>query len=138
MIIEALLLASGVTLSWTANSEPDVNGYKIYYGSNSRNYEEILNVGRVTSFKFVQGTFMEGRQYFAAVTAYDNAMNESAFSKEVTFTLPVQTQPAAPAFNIVETMGVGGPTYFPPGDTARFIVTADTQIATLQLADVVQ
>lgn len=134
MIIEAIILASGVTFSWDANPEPDLNGYKIYYGSNSRNYEQILNVGRVTSFEFAQGTFMEGRKYFAAVTAYDNSNNESGFSSEVSFTILAQTRPAAPIFNIVESMGVGGPTYYPPGDTARFIVTSDTQLVTLQFS----
>lgn len=134
MIVEALLLVSGVTLSWDANPEQDLNGYKIYYGSNSRNYEEILNVGRVTSFEFAEGTFMAGRQYFAAVTAYDNSNNESGFSTEVSFTLPVQTRPAAPIFNIVESMGVSGPTYYPPEDTARFVVTVDTQLVTLQFS----
>lgn len=134
MMIEALILASGVTLSWDANTELDLNGYKIYYGSNSRNYEQILNVGRVTSFEFAHGTFIKGRQYFAAVTAYDNSNNESGFSSEVSFTILAQTRPAAPVFNIVESMGVGGPTYYPPGDTASFIVTADTQVVTLQFS----
>ncbi len=36
--------AASATFSWTANSE-SVSGYKIYYGTSSRNYNFVVDVG---------------------------------------------------------------------------------------------
>ncbi len=40
--------AGQVTLAWDMNSEPNVTGYKIYYGTASRNYDWVIDVGKVT------------------------------------------------------------------------------------------
>ena len=76
------------TVSWdrvTQNSDgtpiSDLSGYKIYYGTSSGNYDDVLDVGNVTSFIINQLEDM--RTYFFAVTAYDFSANESGFSSEV-------------------------------------------------------
>jgi len=70
-----------VSLAWSPNSEPDLAGYKIYYGNSSRSYHTVLNVGNVTEYTFP--AFERSGQYFFAVTAYDTLGNESDFSAEV-------------------------------------------------------
>jgi hypothetical protein len=76
-----------VTLTWaapTTNADgtplTDLAGYKIYYGTISGNYTEVIDVGNVITYK------VEGRQpgtYYFAVTAYDTSGNESDYSNEV-------------------------------------------------------
>lgn len=73
---------SGHTISWDANTEPDLAGYKVYLGRVSTVYDQEINVGLVTSYTHV---FEDDGAWFLAVTAYDNATpaNESDFSTEV-------------------------------------------------------
>jgi hypothetical protein len=33
------------TFSWNANTEPTLSGYKIHYGTSSRNYSSVVDVG---------------------------------------------------------------------------------------------
>ena len=86
--------AASVTaqLSWTAPTN-DANGgsltglagYKVYYGLDSRSYGAPTNVGLTT--KAAISGLQVGQTYYFAVTAYDQAGNESAFSGEVKRTL---------------------------------------------------
>ena len=77
------LFANTVTVSWTANTESDLSGYKIYYGTSSGSYDDALDVGNKTSFSI--NNLVVGTTYFFAVTAYDFSGNESGFSKEVVY-----------------------------------------------------
>jgi len=77
-----------VTLSWDApttnadgTSLKDLAGYKIYYGTSSKNYSQKINVGNVTTDKISNLT--SGNTYYFAVTAYDESGNESKLSNEV-------------------------------------------------------
>lgn len=70
-----------VKLTWDPNPEPDLAGYKIYYGNGSRNYHNVINVGNVVIVQ-VDGLTENIKWYFAA-TAYDTAANESGYSNEV-------------------------------------------------------
>jgi len=73
--------ASGLTLAWDPNGEPDLAGYKIYYGTESADYDFVIDVWNTTYFT-VSGLAPETRYYFA-LTAYDIWGNESDFSGEV-------------------------------------------------------
>jgi hypothetical protein len=73
--------ASALTLAWTPNGEPDLAGYKIYYGTESRDYDFVIDVGNVTDYT-VRYLAPETLHYFA-LTAYDIWENESDFSDEV-------------------------------------------------------
>lgn len=84
--MSALPVGDGkVALAWNANPEPDVNGYKLYYGFESGNYAGAKDVGNVTAYTLtgLQG----GTEYFFALTAYNDA-GESAFSEELAYTVP--------------------------------------------------
>lgn len=74
-----------VTLSWSPNTEPDLAGYKIYCGTTSHVYTTITAVGKVVSYL---GGNLPAGTYYCAVTAFDTAGNESAFSQEVSKVIP--------------------------------------------------
>lgn len=79
------LLAASVIVSWDPNQESDLSGYRIYYGKASRQYDQMIDVGNVTSFKI--DNLQVGVTYYFAVTAYDFSGNESDFSEEVSATI---------------------------------------------------
>lgn len=79
------------TLTWdspTTNADgtplTDLVGYKIYYGTTSGNYTEVIAVGNVTTYK-VEG--LQPGTYYFALTAYDTSGNESGYSNEVSKTI---------------------------------------------------
>lgn len=71
-----------VTLEWDANSEPNLGGYKIYYGTQSGVYNTTIDVGNVTTYTIHD--LIEGTYYFVA-TAYntEDPVLESGYSNEV-------------------------------------------------------
>jgi hypothetical protein len=80
-----------VTLNWTTNTEPDLAGYKVYYGqSEGGPYDGTgaaegpspIDVGDVTTAT-LSGLPVDSATYYFVVTAYDNEDNESYFSNEV-------------------------------------------------------
>jgi hypothetical protein len=68
------------TITWKANSEADLAGYKVYIGTSSGIYSKSIDVGNVTSHRV---TLSKGSTYFFAVTAYDKTGNESGKSAEI-------------------------------------------------------
>jgi len=87
-----IALAGSATISWNANTESDLAGYKIYYGTASRTgtdpktcglcgYSTSLNVGNVRTYTF--SSLTNGQTYYFSVTAYDTSNNESSFSSQV-------------------------------------------------------
>lgn len=78
--------AATVRISWNGNSETDIAGYKVYYGTSSGSYAEIIDAGLATSAD-VAG-LSNGITYYFAVTAYDTSNNESDFSGEAHALIP--------------------------------------------------
>lgn len=77
------------TLTWDANSEADLAGYKVYHSQESQMYtlgmpEADIPAGTMTH---VSANLSSGRHYFA-VTAYDSNGNESALSMEAFKDIP--------------------------------------------------
>jgi hypothetical protein len=71
------------TLSWSANTETDLVGYKVYRATASGAYgAPIATLGGATT-SYVAPGLQTGTTYFFVVTAYDAAGNESPFSNEV-------------------------------------------------------
>jgi hypothetical protein len=90
--------AWGATLTWTANSEPDLAGYRVYQCSQqpctriSANASLLATLGTATSFNI--GTPAVTQYYI--ITAYDFANNESAESNLVIFTPTGSPPPVVP------------------------------------------
>lgn len=94
MIFCTSLSAATVQISWDPNTESDLAGYKVYYGTASGQYGAPVDVGLVTTFD-VLGIDDE-TEYFVAVTAYDLSGNESDFSDEVSIIIGDLTPPGPP------------------------------------------
>jgi hypothetical protein len=93
------LNAGEAILSWTApttNADgtplTDLGGYKAYWGTASRNYQNNKDVGNVTTYKI---TGLGEGKWFFAVTAYDTSNNESAYSNEATKEIKIPPSPPA-------------------------------------------
>jgi len=76
--------AAQVTIAWDKNSEPDIAGYKIHYGTNSGSYDYSVNVGNYTSCTI--SDLAEGTTYYFSATAYNTLNNESDFSEKIAYT----------------------------------------------------
>src|SRR2546422_7956024 len=87
----ALSSAAQVTLAWDPNTDPDLAGYKLYYGTSSGSYPFSVDVGNVTSYTL--SALLEGRIYYFAATDYNLSLAESGFSNEVSKAIPDVTPP---------------------------------------------
>ncbi|MDW8308642.1 MAG: fibronectin type III domain-containing protein, partial [Verrucomicrobiales bacterium] len=85
-LICTALGAASVTLTWNPSPDPNVIGYRIYYGVASRVYTNVVDVGNVTTATI--SNLVEGVTYYFAATAYNILGMESDFSEEVAFTIP--------------------------------------------------
>ncbi len=77
-----------LTLTWDANTESDLAGYKVYRSTTSGTYgAPIVTIqGNVTTY---QATNLNiGQTYYFVITAYDTSGNESDFSNEASGTPP--------------------------------------------------
>ena len=108
-------LAAPLTLAWDASA--GATGYTIYYGSASRNYTATVDFGNTTTASL--SALDPAQVYYMAVTAYDDAGNESAFSNEILY------QPAHPT--VIWTVNAGGPKYT---DGQGIIYRGNTQFST--------
>lgn len=92
--------AADVAFTWDANPEPEVTGYRIYYGQASGNYTNVFDAGNRTNCTI---TGLEaGATYYFVCTAY-SATDESNFSAEVKYTVPGGALPSS-----VDSGGGGG------------------------------
>jgi len=77
-----------VVLNWTPNTEEDLAGYQIYYGTESRTYDGKVaaqGVSPITTSTFNEFEITglkDGIEYFFALKAFDNSNNLSEFSEE--------------------------------------------------------
>jgi len=78
------LCAGDVTLQWDPNTETDLAGYKVYYGTGSRSYSAPINIGLQSTYTI---TGLAAGTYYFAVTALNRDGLESAFSNEVSTTV---------------------------------------------------
>ena len=73
--------AARVTLEWNAVIHPLLEGYRVYYGTSSGDYDVTLDVGNWTSCTIAD--LEDDETYYFAVTAYSTEGEESDFSNEV-------------------------------------------------------
>ncbi|MGD0486915.1 MAG: fibronectin type III domain-containing protein [Syntrophorhabdales bacterium] len=107
-----------VTLGWTASASSTVAGYKLYYGTASGNYTYNVNVGNTTSYAL--SGLSAGATYYFAAAAYDSAGDQSAYSNELSYTVP-----SACTYSISPTSG----SFAASGGTGSVSVTTKTGCA---------
>ncbi len=71
-----------VRLAWDMNTESDLAGYRIHYGTSSGRYTSSTDVGLVNVISV--SNLQANTTYYFVVTALDRAGNESTYSNEVT------------------------------------------------------
>jgi hypothetical protein len=81
--LDAAGATNSVTLAWNANSQPEVVGYRLHYGTASAPFSSVLDVKTTTAT--VSG-LQTGATYTFAVTAYNTVGFESAYSQGVSVT----------------------------------------------------
>jgi hypothetical protein len=94
-IIAADAFASQATLAWDPNTESNLAGYKIHYGTDSGSYTVHLDVHNVTTYTVTGLTV--GQTYYFAASAYSSSGKESGYSNPVSHTIPASN--AAPTAN---------------------------------------
>lgn len=86
-------LSSEVMLAWVPNSEENLAGYKIHYGTVSLDYTTVIDVGSPTvengMVMTVVENFIPGTTYFLSATAYDSNGLESDYCPEIVWECPV-------------------------------------------------
>jgi len=76
------LRAGTATLAWDPVPDTDLSGYKIFYGTVSGTYPNIVDVGNVTTYTL--NTLTDCTVYYFSVKAYDTSGNLSAaYSNEI-------------------------------------------------------
>ncbi len=78
--VPSVASAGEALLSWNPNTEPDLAGYRVDYGTASRSYQTSVIVGNQTTHLI---TGLGNGVYYFAVLAYDTSGNQSDFSEEV-------------------------------------------------------
>src|SRR5687768_13017045 len=78
---------NAVTLAWDANTEPDIAGYIVYWGTTSRGYDRSADVGNVTQ-QVING-LQDLQTYYFAVRAYNLDGLQSPYSVEVSKLIPL-------------------------------------------------
>ena len=117
-----------VTLSWDPTEDPNVAGYRIYYGTKSQDYANCIDVGNVTNAT-VTG-LAAGTTYYFAATTYDIYGNESDYSNETTYqTLPAPEETGV-GVTLTPAVQVSGQFGFSISGTAGtvYIVQASTDL----------
>ena len=79
-------LAADYTVAWDANTEPDLAGYRLYYGVGSGNYTDSVDVGNVTQHTVAD--LADDTIYYFALRAYDTDGNYSELSEEINTDAP--------------------------------------------------
>jgi hypothetical protein len=132
-------MAGSMPLEWNPVTDPDVAGYKIYYGTASGSYGAPIDAGNVTTYTL--GNLTDCSRYYIAVKAYDTSGNQSVvFSDEVVGLGTPATASVSPSTSErgqTLTVTVTG-TNFDTGATASFLdpkitVTSATLLSCTQL-----
>ena len=112
LTLSATGFSAQVTLAWNPNTEPNLAGYTIYYGTSSGNYSSSISLGNVTTSTI--NNLSGGVAYFFVLTARNTVGLESGYSNEVNYT------PAVSQFTLTVSKtgtGSGTVTNSPSGTT---------------------
>ena len=128
VLFPMIAYGAAVGLAWDANTESDLAGYKVYYGTTSGNYSQSIDVGNTTEYTLTG--LAENVTYYIAVTAYDLGNNESAYSVELVHTIAITKDTTLPMVTI--TTPTSGSTYSTSQSQLSIGGTASDNVAVTQ------
>ncbi len=79
--------AQSVSLAWDPNTEPDLGGYRLYYGITNELATNVTSISATSTNTTVQGLF-QGQTYFFYLTATNTSGLESDPSNMVFYQVP--------------------------------------------------
>src|SRR5262245_7785510 len=95
-----LYSATTIQVSWSPNSEPDLSGYRLRYGTSSGGYTQTIDVGKVTSYSIAG--LDSSLTYYFVLNAYDGAGNVSLPSNEASGKPSIVVGPAPAVASALE------------------------------------
>jgi F5/8 type C domain/Fibronectin type III domain len=81
LLLPASALVGEVTLAWDPPADPNVAGYRLYYGHQKGTYEGDVDVGLETTITLTD--LEEGQAYYFVLVAYDLDGKQGELSEEV-------------------------------------------------------
>ena len=127
LLFSQFALAAQVRLAWDPNTESDVAGYKIYYGTSPQSYTGSVDVGNVTSYTLTG--LKKGETCYVTVTAYNTSGSESGYSSGVSGVATETTLPVSETPPTVSTTPTSEPTSSPE-TTPRQVQTPPPSVTT--------
>ena len=112
-----------INVAWDPNTESDLAGYRLYYGTISGDYPHSIDVGNTTQHTI---TNLEAEAtYYIAATAYDAASNESVFSEELVISTGVDFHVITSLNNVHGSIIPAGQTAVADNSSLTFTIPAD-------------
>jgi hypothetical protein len=92
LIMPAISYATSATITWNRNQEPDMAGYRIYYGTQEGQYTDSFTIfdsaNEPLERSYVMDGLGEGMTYYISIKAFDLAGQESEYSEALSITVP--------------------------------------------------
>ena len=92
LMLPVIVQAASVTMTWDRNREPDIAGYKIFYGTHSEQYTNSITIydsaNQPLQRSYTVAGLSEGTTYYSALKTFDQAGQESGYSNEISQNIP--------------------------------------------------
>ncbi len=111
--------AADAILSWDTNTETDLAGYHVHYGTASGVYSVVVPVGNITTYTV---TGLGPGTYYFAMTADNTSGGRSGFSNESTKTIPDTTAPVISAVAASSLTAIGATISWTTNEPATSLV----------------
>lgn len=91
------VLYQNCQLTWNANTESNLGGYRAYFGQIASQLTQVKDVGRQTNVRCSDANAAANGQWYVAVTAYNDNGIESVLSQIMPFELTGLVSPTPPS-----------------------------------------
>ena len=86
LMLPVIAWSAAITMTWDRNQEPDIAGYRIYYGTQSGIYDNTVTIYDSANLplerSYTVDGLSEGVTYYFALKTFDQAGQESDYSVE--------------------------------------------------------